>query len=118
LLIPSDADWLCGLVTDPCCITKVQFCFSYLYKCRTSKAKVLKIIRVDEYMDPYEYKSVNKCINNEFNFTYEVGKIVKPDSFTKSWGVCAHGIHFFMTLQQACDWGDICCNGTLKRLLK
>ena len=36
---------------------------------------------------------------------YEVGKIVKPDSYNEDrWNECSNGIHFFLTKKEAENW--------------
>lgn len=60
-------------------------------KCRASKAIVLGVIGAE--------KAISK---NDMNFIYEVGKEMIPDSFDDDrWNECSHGIHFFMTRNEA-----------------
>jgi len=70
-------------------------------KCRASEAKVVKIWN---YKTNKVFKSGVSQYDN--NFIYEVGKTVKPiDNFDEDrWNLCASGIHFFMTLQEAVDY--------------
>ena len=64
-------------------------------KCRCSAAEVLSITSEDGT------KSFNSVTSNR-NFTYEVGKIVIPDSFDENrWNECTNGIHFFITREEA-----------------
>ena len=70
-------------------------------KCRAEFVKVLDI------RDSRGYK-VKSCFNGTHsdNILYEVGKIVKPDKYDPSpLNECSNGIHFFMTKQEAKDWG-------------
>ena len=70
-------------------------------KCRCSKAKVLEIKDVDSGETIEEITNINEkpCI-------YKVGEVVYPDSFDECrWNECSNGIHFFMTEQDAIDYG-------------
>lgn len=67
-------------------------------KCRCSHAKVLEIqqldgtIAVERRLENMNYKST----------IYEVGKIVHADSWDEDrWNECSHGIHFFITREEA-----------------
>jgi len=71
-------------------------------KCRCSKAKVLEIKDMDSGETIEEITNINKkpC-------TYKVGEYVYPDSFDECrWNECSDGIHFFMTEQDAIDYGS------------
>ncbi len=71
-------------------------------KCRCSAAKVLEIQMLDG--SPAEIDSV---VNYSYTprVTYKVGKTVLPDSFDDDrWNECSHGIHFFITRQEAVDY--------------
>ena len=60
-------------------------------KCRASKAIVLEVIGAE--------KGVSQ---NDASFVYEVGKEVVADSFDDDrWNECSHGIHFFITRNEA-----------------
>ena len=66
-------------------------------KCRCSKAKVLSITSLD---GKEEYTKV--ASNYDIDFIYEVGKIVEVKDFDENrWKECAHGIHFFITRDEA-----------------
>ena len=66
-------------------------------KCRCSKAKVLSITSLD---GKEEYTDV--ASNYDFNFIYEVGKIVEVKNFDENrWNECSTGIHFFITREEA-----------------
>ena len=69
-------------------------------KCRCSNAKVLKIYEI------WTGKEVNMVINSNYNRTiYKVGEYVYPDYFDDDrWYECSHGIHFFMTEEEALDY--------------
>ena len=70
-------------------------------KCRASKAVVLDIIdpNGDKYTLPVENRNYSPYV------TYEVGKEVLPDSWDDNrWNECSHGIHFFITKQEAIDY--------------
>ena len=70
-------------------------------KCRCSKAKVLDIVNIETR---HHVKSV---VNHTRGVLckYEVGKIVKPDSFDpRWWNECSHGIHFFLRKEQALNY--------------
>ena len=75
-------------------------------KCRADKAKVLGIydlggkrLKLDHIVN---YKV--HC-DRQIKTDYVVGKMVYPDSFDESrWNECSHGIHFFLTQQEAKDY--------------
>ena len=81
LLIPEDAKRLSATTN----------------KCRCDKAKVLEITDISNG----EQKEF--IINTNYVVTkYEVGKIVKPDSFdVNRWNECSNGIHFFINKEDA-----------------
>ena len=71
-------------------------------KCRCSAAKVLEIQKFDG--TPAGFDSV---VNHGYtsHVTYTVGETVLPDSFDDDrWNECSHGIHFFITRQEAVDY--------------
>ena len=71
-------------------------------KCRASKAKILRI----EKLDGSICEDVKECISNyDKNFIYKIGEIVEvPDFDTDRWNECSTGIHFFITRQEAVDY--------------
>ena len=70
-------------------------------KCRCSKAKVISITNLDG--SPADVKTVYSSFDKEFAYT--VGKTVSVDNFNINWWeVCASGIHFFITRQEAVDY--------------
>ena len=73
-------------------------------KCRCSKARVLDISALlDGKEGPKEYKIINTSYYPYV--TYEVGKVVEPDSFDDDrFNECSHGIHFFIDKQEAIDY--------------
>ena len=73
-------------------------------KCRCSKARVLDISALQ---DGKEGPKERKIINTSYDphVTYEVGKVVEPDSFDDDrFNECSHGIHFFIDKQDAIDY--------------
>jgi hypothetical protein len=73
-------------------------------KCRCSKARVLDISALQ---DGKEGPKEHKIINTSFDpyVTYEVGKVVEPDSFDDNrFDECSHGIHFFIDKQEAINY--------------
>ena len=69
-------------------------------KCRCSKAKVISITGIKSGK---EYEEAFSKYNNKF--VYRVGETVVPDSFDEDrWNECSHGIHFFITKQEAIDY--------------
>ncbi|MFZ5427420.1 MAG: DUF5758 domain-containing protein, partial [Thermodesulfobacteriota bacterium] len=68
-------------------------------KCRASRAIVKGIW--DATGNP-----VQKCGGwHQSDFTYEVGKVVRPDSFDPDPRIeCSNGIHFFITREEAEAW--------------
>ena len=71
-------------------------------KCRCSKAKVISITNLDG--TPSDVKSVASGHNSKFIYT--IGETVEVPNFdTNRWNECAPGIHFFITRQEAVDFG-------------
>ena len=70
-------------------------------KCRCSEAEVLEIQNLDGMKaEISEIYNDNYCGTN-----YAIGKTVTPDSFDDNrWNECSHGIHFFITRQEAVDY--------------
>lgn len=71
-------------------------------KCRCEFAEVLSIEPLDKSGD-----IISKVGNIKYShiIIYEVGKMVYPDSFDDDrWNECSHGIHFFMTREEAVNW--------------
>ena len=72
-------------------------------KCRASKAVVLEI--TDLYGNPLTDDGARFVGLFKAGIEYEVGKTVYPDSFDENrWDECSHGIHFFITRQEAVDY--------------
>ena len=67
-------------------------------KCRCEFAEVLELQSLDR--TPYnDDKVVN---NNHVETIYKVGELVRPDSWDDNrWNECSHGIHFFITRDEA-----------------
>ena len=66
-------------------------------KCRCDKAKVLEITNMEtgEKVDEVVNSNYTRCV-------YKVGKMVYPNRFDNNrWKECSHGIHFFMTEEEA-----------------
>ncbi len=71
-------------------------------KCRCSKAKVISITNLDG--TPSDIKSVASGFNSKFIYT--IGETVEVPNFdTNRWNECAPGIHFFITRQEAIEYG-------------
>ena len=71
-------------------------------KCRCSKAKVVSITNLDG--TPSDVKSVASCRDSKF--IYNLGETVEVSNFdTNRWNECAPGIHFFITRQEAVEYG-------------
>lgn len=72
-------------------------------KCRCSKAMVLDIQNLDG-----SDANMDECIHYPVRgpiTTYKKGEMVYPDSFDENrWNECSHGIHFFITRQEAVDY--------------
>ena len=69
-------------------------------KCRAEFVKVLDIRNERGH-------KVKKCFNGTSGIktSYHTGEIVKPDSYDPDpLKECSHGIHFFLTKQEAKDW--------------
>ena len=67
-------------------------------KCRCEFAEVLALQNLDG--TPY---NDDKVVNDNYKETiYKVGEIVRPDSWDENrWDECSHGIHFFVTRDEA-----------------
>ena len=76
---------------------------------RTSNIKNRKcraeFIRVIDMWD-LEGNQISKAFGiRDSNLVYETGAIVKPDSYDVDFKEdCSHGIHFFVTKQEAIEW--------------
>ena len=69
-------------------------------KCRAEFAKVLEITK--------DSKTLQECKNwnIDYPFTYKVGEITRPDKYDPDPRIdCTHGIHFFISKEEAEDWG-------------
>ena len=70
-------------------------------KCRCEFAKVISITNLDG-TDSGKTTITN---TNYVGTDYTIGEMVYPDSFDKDrWNECSHGIHFFITRQEAVDY--------------
>ncbi|MEG1185842.1 MAG: DUF5758 domain-containing protein [Eubacterium sp.] len=69
-------------------------------KCRCSKAKVLSIISEDG-------EELKKAVSKrDENFIYIVGETVEVENFDDDrWNECSTGIHFFITKEEAINYG-------------
>lgn len=66
-------------------------------------------IQIKTYLDIRNSKGhkVKECSNGTHGekINYRIGEIVKPDSYDPNpLEECSHGIHFFITKQEAKDW--------------
>ena len=93
---------------ERCVIVKLEIlsdakrCNATGRKCRCSAAKVLEIQTLDG--KPAGIDSVRNT-NYIPHVTYKVGETVLPDSFDDDrWNECSHGIHFFITRQEAVNY--------------
>lgn len=69
-------------------------------KCRCDRAVVLSITKDDK-----EVESATSDLDE--SFVYHVGETVEPDSFDENrWDECSHGIHFFITKEEAIDYAS------------
>ena len=71
-------------------------------KCRCEFAKVLSITNLDS-----GNTTLTEIINTSYypSISYKVGQMVYPDSFDENrWNECSHGIHFFLTKQEALNY--------------
>ena len=67
-------------------------------KCRCEYAEVLAL----QNLDGTPYNDDNVVNNNYVETIYKVGEIVRPDSWDDDrWNECSHGIHFFITRDEA-----------------
>ena len=76
-------------------------------KCRASEAYVESIhdLTLDEYHD--DYNPVDHAFSAFFSKTrYDVGKTVHADGFDDDNVPCGHGIHFFLTEDEAMYFAD------------
>ena len=71
-------------------------------KCRCSKAKVLSITNVDGS----DANTDTAASKHDKNFIYKIGETVEVPNFdTNRWNECSAGIHFFITRQEAVEYG-------------
>lgn len=76
-------------------------CSATTRKCRCDKALVLAI----ENKDGTDSGKTTLTNMSYATCVYTVGKMVYPDSWDDDrWNECSHGIHFFITRQEAVDW--------------
>lgn len=81
---------------------KAKRCSATSRKCRCEYAKVLSITKLDG-TDSGLRSIAHKAYDHET--IYEIEKRVKPDCFDENrWNECSHGIHFFITRQEAVDY--------------
>lgn len=67
-------------------------------KCRASKAIVLDI----QSVEGKSLKGVTAYSQYDSRFIYETGMTINPDSFdTNQFNECSHGVHFFMSREEA-----------------
>lgn len=72
-------------------------------KCRCSAAKVLSITTLDGRDDGMQFISSGR----DSNFIYRVGEIARVDDFDENrWNECSTGIHFFITRNEAVEYGE------------
>ena len=72
-------------------------------KCRCSAAKVLSITTLDGRDDGTQFISSDK----DSDFVYRVGEIIRVDDFDENrWNECSTGIHFFITRNEAMEYGN------------
>ena len=70
-------------------------------KCRAEFVKTLLIL------DSEQQQLTQVCGNRDSNTIYKVGELTYPDKFDDDiFEDCSHGIHFFMTKQEAIDWNN------------
>lgn len=63
------------------------------------------LVRENPRIDKTTSHEIDKAYSSRDSLIYELGKIVKPDSFDPNrFNECSHGIHFFMTEQEALDY--------------
>ena len=78
-------------------------CSATSRKCRCEFAKVLSITKLDGSDADCDRITNHNPWYSEC--TYTVGEMVYPDSFDDDrWNECSHGIHFFITRQEAVDY--------------
>lgn len=78
-------------------------------KCRCDKAFVLDIVDLFNESIHYEKcENPNAKIYTREKIVYKVGETVYPDSWDEDrWVECSHGIHFFITKQEAINYGSL-----------
>ena len=70
-------------------------------KCRCEFAEVLEL----QSLDGTPYNDDKVVGNNYVETIYKVGEIVRPDSWDDNrWNECSHGIHFFITRDEAVSY--------------
>ena len=72
-------------------------------KCRCEKARVMAIYSIDKKLS---YGCAYAFIYNRHGLVYKVGEEVCPDKFDDcAKRVCSNGIHFFLTEEEAINYG-------------
>lgn len=80
---------LSGILRDP----------AHYRKCRAEKAKVISMYYINYVL---EVVPINSAFSRrDSKFQYVVGKTVKAEAFKDDIDVCAPGIHFFLTEEEA-----------------
>jgi hypothetical protein len=68
---------------------------------RKHRAEYAEVICIEDL----DGKAVEEVRNEYRGLTYRVGELVFPDSWDEDrWNECSHGIHFFLTEEEARAW--------------
>ena len=110
-IIPEEGSFIAWKKLAHNCIAKIEIPSEAKRTCnffntRKCRAEFCRVIEIKD-SDNKDIKSEYNCTYSDKKLKYTVGEIVKPDSYDDSIFVdCSHGIHFFITKQEAIDWNN------------
>ena len=102
---PRSGDFIAWKKSDCGAIIKLKIpaCVRRTFNLQNRKCRAEAAIVLDIFQDGKSLKSVQSQYNSKF--IYNVGEWVFPDEYDADCFVdCSHGIHFFMTMDEALDW--------------
>ena len=105
-IIPEEGSFIAYKKLANQCLAKIEIpkkakrlCNTVSRKCRASYVKTLQI------WDSNGNEIKAERGERHYNTIYKVNRLTHPDSFdTNPFEDCSHGIHFFITKQEALDW--------------
>jgi len=110
-IIPEEGSFIAWKKLSDNCIAKIEIPAEAKRTCnlmnpRKCRAEFCKVLEIRD-QDGNDRKSAFNCTYSETKLRYGVGKLIYPDSYDDSiYQDCSHGIHFFITRQEAIDWNN------------